>query len=235
MARTTPLNPTNAPKVVTLDRKQAVLDSIRMKFGGPGTVQTPGYLRLEVRLGANTQTIRFNVIQDSQNQYDTENRLDRNDSFTVTDWGFYLGQKAVVAGDSQIGVDNLQTGPNPASIATGLTTAIFDAIHGGRLRFVADSTVFLDSLDLLRTRMVGIAQAGLDPGGGTDYAASQWNEETGMAPMLPSITFSGAMKLELSVELPRSVAYATSATQNLHAVLIFRGFLNQGGAQFRPE
>lgn len=230
-----PLNPTDAPQVVTLNRRQAVLESIRTKFSAPGVVQTAGFLRLVCRLVANQTELVFRVMDNQGPVLDTEVRLAQTDSFTATDVGFGLGVLLVAGAGTNQGADTVYTGPNPTAIAAGLTTAIFDAIHAGRLQFTADSVVYLPGWRMRNCRYVDTAQAGLDPGGGTVYSASAYDLEQTLAPMLPSITMSGAMKNEVRILLPRSIAYPGFATNHIDAVLELHGFLNQQGAEFRPD
>ena len=235
--------PPDIQLVGALSEEQVILESIRTKFDQPGVEQTLGSLILAKRLpvtpaAAAVELITFDLMAPEgqiAGKFDNEIRLDSTDSFTILEWGLFLGYATTPSPDVPTqGVDMLLAGPNPASIAVGITDAMFWAFQRSRLIIKADTVEYIASADNIRSRRVGTSQQGLDPGGGTVYSADAWGADHGMSKMRPSITVSGSFKNSIQIQLPRStVTGGVTDTLTFMATLVFRGYLNQGGAQFR--
>ena len=222
-----------------LQDDRLVLESLRQKFDGPGVEQTAGTLiftqSLPVGTGGTVELINFPVIQD-QNQFDNEIRLDRTDSFTCMEVGMFLGYATTSALAARQAPDIMLTGPNPTSVAAGvgITDPLFWAFQRAQLIMKADTVTYIETFDMVRTRRVGVAQQGLDAGGGVLYSADQWGKDYGMARLVPSFTLSGAFKNSVQLKLPRPTSTAGIAdTLTATVSLMFRGFFNQGGAEFK--
>jgi len=228
--------PPDVGMLAVLQDDRLVLESIRTKFDALGVEQTAGTLILETKIPATTmQTLKFEVMKDVGTQFDTEIRLDRPDAFTITKAGLFLGVRLVAGAAANQGCDRLFSGPDTLFEALGITSDLIWAFQRGKLKLQSDTVVYVETFDVgLQSRRSNVAQRGLDPGAGDLYLDNAWGRDNGMSPMVPSITLSGAMKNVVEYTMPRPIVTSgISNTLEVHAVLVLRGFLSQGGAEFR--
>lgn len=230
--------PPDVRLIGVLTEEQLIIESLRQKFDAEGVEQTMGSIILAQPLDSgatgSAEIITFPLIADEA-QFDNEIRLDRTDSFTIFQWGLFLGFRTTASlPAAKAGVDMMLAGPNPASITAGLTDAMFWAFQRSKLILKTDTVTYVDTVDNVRSRRVGVAQQGLDPGAAVLYSADAWGKDHGMTPMRPTITLSGAFKNKVQIQLPRPTSTAGLVdTNTTHVTLLFRGILNQGGAEFR--
>jgi hypothetical protein len=222
-------------------RKQAVFNEKAMQYARQGVITTPGYLRLETLL-ANVGTatslnqITFNTLDTSGTKQATERRLKLSDTFTVTNYSFYIGGAASTVVGAPTGVEQskeqLHTFPNIQVPCIGAMSTEIEAIYNGFLSLRVDTTTFLDSVPMRQFYRVGDVQQGTIYGtAGTATNKSSWNSGMyGRTELLPTIELNGQSNIDWSITLPTNIPYTQPALTFTNAVLILEGFLNQGAA-----
>lgn len=226
-----------APKAFS--RGQAVQQEKAALYAQAGVITTPGYLRLEVSLTGTTNLVAFQV-RDAQGgtQHVTERRLKVSDSFTIMSGSFYIGKAAATASvvsNAGYGAMSLHTFPNPLVFTGGTAATDLQSIYNGYMSVRVDSTVFIDSMPMLRYYRVATSQQGVGPA--VIIQRDEWPLSLyGNADFTPTIELNGLANTEININLPTAVNLAAGAnTYETNAVLILTGFLNQGGASVQQS
>jgi hypothetical protein len=215
---------------------RAIFNDMAEQF--PGKITTQSYLRFEVPLSSSSDII-FPVLQNQGAQVSTERRLAINDAFLIYDLSIMI--KKVPTGGAQGGV-MLNTWPNPLTYTggAGAEALAMNGIYNGFLTIRQNSTVFIDSLDVLRYLRIGAAQKGVDLGAGTGaspniYLADNYNSANyPFMPLTPGILLDGSKKNEIRIQLPDSVDMSGTSSTN-YAVCFCRGLLISDGADFQNK
>lgn len=217
------------------DRSRAIYNKIKSQ--NKNAIVTQSYLRLEQQLGTQSQ-VEFNVLKNEGTVQSTERRLSINDAF-ICDMISVMLYK-VPTGEAN-GIQQLDTFPNPLVYTGASEAANLQSIYNGFLSIRVNSTVFIDSLDVMRFLRVGNSQEGVDLGGGTGanatgvYQASEYRSANYPFDKLsPTIKLSGSAKNELKIELPASANLAGTDSTN-YVVMLLRGLLISDGAKFNTR
>jgi hypothetical protein len=217
-------------------RNQAVFNEKARQYASQGVITTPGFLRLESTApNSGVSSINFNTLDTSGVKTSTERRLKLSDTFTITDFSFYIGSvpaTAQVSGPDDYAKQTLHTFPNPVVFST--KSDELEVLYNSFLTLRIDTTTFLDSIPLRQFYRVGTAQQGTG-GGGAGFVltqASEWPLSMyGRTQLLPTIELNGQSNIEFSIQLPNATNLGgVSATVNNNLVIILQGFLNQGAA-----
>ncbi len=214
------------------------LNILRKAF--PKKMASESYLRLETQL-ANSPLLQFNIgsdVVDTTTRNSTEVRLNRNDLFVATRWGFFL--KKVVSGAHSKA--KLYTYPQPSVFADDSTTflnADLEGVYNGRIGVKIDSTVQIEAYDMQRFRQ---APSGLQIGdyttgfvthaGGANVerqiSDEGQNPDMGIVDLNGFLIFDGTRQHEINLTIPDGsslkIAHTASNTANW-AVLKLEGFL----------
>lgn len=221
-------------------RAQAVQQTKANLYARSGVLTTPGYLRLEISLTGQTNSVNFQV-RDAQGgaQHPTERRLKIADTFTVMAAGFYIGKAAVTSPATvptaiQYQIMTLHTFANPQVFTGGSAAANLQALYNGFLTVRVDQTVFIDSFPMLSFYRVATSQQGVGSSATNNIPvqADEWPLQMfGRSEWTPSIELNGQSNTEIAINLGAAVNLAAGAgTYETNAVLILTGFLNQGAA-----
>jgi len=209
---------------------------ISQKLGIPYENLSQSYLRAETLLGTNS-VIKFN-LQKSQvsNPLVTENLLNLNDQFVITDLTIGLKQIANTATptNTQQLTALVQTYADP-QVFTGTNAANAGAIYGGYLNFTINRREFLPAFSMRSFLRVPTSQTGafLKTAGTSGTPAATFSGNTGLngfeAPLygfskMEPTLIDGRMTLDISVNLNASIAFA-DANNNLYTVFELRGYL----------
>lgn len=217
-------------------RKQAVFNEKAAQYARQGVITTPGFLRLESLCPTTaTSQISFNTLDTSGTKTSTERRLKLSDTFTVTEFAFYIG-----AGDAtgnaptatQYAKQTLHTFPNNLVPAFVGAADELEVLYNSFLTLRVDTTTFLDSVPLRQFYRVGTSQQGVLGGtGGVAIQANEWSQTMyGRTELLPTIELNGQSNIEWSITLPDSTVLSSVSGKFTNCVLFCMGFLNQGGA-----
>ena len=227
----------------SFNRAQAIQQEKAALYAQAGVITTPGYLRLEVSLTGITNLIAFQV-RDAQGgtQHVTERRLKVSDTFTVLNGSFYLGKAAATASvvsNAGYAAMSLHTYANPQIFTGGTAATDLFSIYNGYMSVRVDSTVFIDSMPMLRYYRVATSQynVGSTATNNVPVQRDEWPLSLyGNADFTPTIELNGLANTEININLPTAVNLAAGAnTYETNAVLYLTGFLNQGGASVQQS
>lgn len=182
-------------------------------------VLTRSYLRLEQPVVVGATSVLFPVLINQNNSGNavraTEQRLNQQDAFFVTDTAFYLG-KASSAADASFFPS---TFPDAVTFPTGSATGNLYTIYNGWLHLTVNGSVIIPAqplLDYLQIPQTQLTGAATPPQTQFDPAQVSLQE--------PMINLIGTKKNTLGFTLPAGIAAVDTFT---YYVLILRGVLAQ--------
>lgn len=209
------------------NRDRQIFNVLAKQFG-KDAVPSPGFLRVEQTLKNSTGSYRFD-IKDTSGFIVTENKLDRNDLFVITDLGMYLLRED----STKVGVSVLQSYPNELEFAAvaGFTPAHLEAIYNGKFSLKIGSRVNIESLSLQNFRRIPQTQQSATVK--TQYSVKEATYA------LPSLLFlKGSMDVEAKIEFPTFDGIQIQAvTAGINNKIVFHpyGFLIKNGASIMEE
>jgi len=199
-------------------QQRATFDKIKAK--NPTKTVVPGFLRVEREIKNGLTTYSFNFTRDTGSTNDTEVKLDRTESFVITQVGLFLAKKDTALPNCEV----LQTYPNKTVFADGnkFKADYLEAIYNGYLSLKVKSKVYMEALGLDLFRHVGaMAQS-------SAATFSEKNSYDGFINMVPNIKLSGDDPHSIDITVPvKSAAIVENDVANMsnHLVMIARGFL----------
>lgn len=202
------------------------------KFGGDmkrtidyveGLKLSQSEIRLEVGLTTTTSTFTFGVTPNqastSNTVFNTEQRLQLQDSLVVSEYGIFVAQPAS-ATDTQFRLRTYGNTQDFGADATGIDTTFY---NNGFFSVKCNNDVIIPYRGLFNHWYKPETQqtAALGAGSPGDQVRGA---EDGMITQEPNVLLIGSKNYQPQIQLPAALA---SATANLRAVLIFRGVLAQ--------
>lgn len=179
---------------------------------------TQSYLRLEQAIAVGTTQYTFPILVNQANPtiFNTEQRLNLQDSFVCSEIGFY---QALPSGSTDA-TFQLLTYVSPSLFTNDAQHQIF---YNGRLSISVNNNVILPAWDLMRHKVAPQTQQTAALGAGSPQDEF-YGDSYGMFPCEPNVTFVGAKNYQINVNLP---AAPTAVDANSRLVIIFRGILAQ--------
>lgn len=171
-------------------------------------ILTQSDLVLEQQLAANLTQYTFPVLSNdngpSGTRFNTEIRLNQQDSFVMSSWGVFLLKCATVVDATMIA----HTYPSPAVFSGGGVAAALETIYNSYCRISVNNQVILPVWHLSRHRSVPQSQqvaaaAGVYPGIAQDQIDLS---SDGFYPVEPNILFVGSKGYRIEVNLPAALA-----------------------------
>jgi hypothetical protein len=176
-------------------------------------------LRLEQPTTSTSTQYLFPVLSNIQNQasaFNTEIRLNIQDSFVPTHVGFFL---ALPSGSTDT-TFKLMTYPNPFI----LTNAVqMQAYYNGTMSIMINNVQYTQKWDLWRHWQTNQTQQTTALGAGSPEDQFLGSDD-GFYPMQPFILLIGSQNIQVNINLPVS---PTAVDANSRLVLMFRGILAQ--------
>lgn len=195
---------------------------------GRKPVTTPSTLRLIQNVVANRTTYTFPVLEgDSSVTLAEQILLNRADSFTATSVGVFIGGLTDAGAATSAGSYQLFGFQSEALTTAGVTNA--NALFtNGYLNISVNNVAYLQNFDLFRCYNAPIVQTGniFATGGDTTGQNSINGNISGFTSLVPSLQLSGTAKIDVTIQLPTSLAVTNACQINL----IFRGFLSLGAS-----
>lgn len=197
---------------------------------GRNPITTASTLRLIQPVSASRTTYTFPVLQgDTPGTYAEEILLNRTDAFTVSHVGLFIGgikQDGTAATNSNYSLYPYASAPvDTASNNTG--NILFNNSY---LNISINNVQYLQNFDTRRFQNAGVVQEGIvlntSAAAGTAVAMDSLSGDAGFVPMVPTLLFSGSSKIDITINLPSSLAVTNAYQINL----IFRGFLSLGAS-----
>ena len=195
---------------------------------GRTPVTTPSTLRLIQNVVTNKTTYTFPVLEgDSSVTLAEQILLNRADAFTATSVGVFIGGLTDAGAATSAGSYQLFGFQSEALTTAGVTNA--NALFtNGYLNISVNNVAYLQNFDLFRCYSAPIIQTGnlLATGGDTTGQNSINGSVAGFTSLVPSLQLSGTAKIDVTIQLPTSLAVTNACQINL----IFRGFLSLGAS-----
>lgn len=206
-------------------------EALRAYRSLPDIVPMQSSLRSEVILGT-SKTIEFAIRSDQPNPgmpsiRSSENRLDLNDGFFVTDISVQVGIELKTS--TTPGQLQFQTWPNPATLANGgfgANGAAMWELYNGLLNWQINTVTYGDGVGMDQFLRIDTAQGG-------STTTKPFNKPgDAFKRLTPAFNMVGKDKVKFIVALPDSTAFTSEATAQVVAVLMLRGLKIQNGAQY---
>lgn len=213
---------------MSLSQRQA-FSVIQKAYANKGRkpVTTPSTLRLIQNVVTNRTTYTFPILEgDSAVTLAEQRLLNRADAFTATSVGVFIGGLTDAGTATSAGSYQLFGYQAPALTTAGVTNsnALFT---NGYLNVSVNNVAYLQNFDLFRTYEAPIAQTGNLLATGTSTTLQNSIDGVhGFAALVPTLQFSGTAKIDITIQLPTSLAVTNACQINL----IFRGFLSLGAS-----
>lgn len=198
---------------------------------GRNPITTASTLRLIQPVSASKTLYTFPVLQgDTPGTYAEEILLNRADAFTVSHVGLFIGgikNDGTVATNSNYSLYPYASAPvDTASNNTG--NILFNNSY---LNIAINNVQYLQNFDTRRFQNAGVTQEGVVLSTsvaslGTAIQMDSLDGQAGFVPMVPTLQFSGSSKIDITIQLPASLAVTNAYQINL----IFRGFLSLGAS-----
>lgn len=176
---------------------------------------TQGTLRLELALSTTITNYQFQILnQTTGSQFNTEIRLNLQDSFVISSLGVFLG-KPSGATDTSFELDTY------ANSVKYTNAAAINALYNGQLQVKINNDVVLPAWDLQRhfyrpqTQQTAAANSPLD---------QKRLAEDGLYAVEPNIVAIGSKNNNFSIVLPTAL---TAVDANSRVILLMRGVLAQ--------
>jgi hypothetical protein len=176
-------------------------------------------LRLEQPTNNNSTLYNFPVLTNIQNQaqaFNTEIRLNIQDSFVPTHVGFFLA----LPSSSVDTTFKLMTYPNPVILANYIQ---MQAYYNGSMSIMINNVQYTQKWDLWRHWQTNQTQQTAALGAGSPEDQFMGSDD-GFYPMQPFILLIGSQNIQVNINLPVS---PTAVDANSRLVLMFRGILAQ--------
>lgn len=186
-----------------------------------------GEVRCEVQLTATSTNFIFGVttadVNSSNTLFNTEQRLNQQDSLIVSDYGIFVRKPASATST----IDRLYTNANPQVFSTGnVSTALNGTFYAnGFFRLKVNNDIIIPNRGLFNHLYIPQTQDGVIITAQTVAPLDQVRgAEDGYVVTEPNIVLVGSKKYVPEIVLPANLA-AVETFQR--AVLIFRGILAQ--------
>lgn len=181
---------------------------------------TQSYLRLERELSINQSVYDFPVLVNNNQfgqQFNTEKRLNQNDSFVISEIGIFLGLPASET-DAAFLPDSY---PNP--FIYGANATPLKGVYSGSLNITVNYDILVPEWDLLRHYLSPQTQQTAAAGAGSPVDEFD-GKQYGFYPMEPNVVLIGSKKNDIKIGLP---APLTAVPANARLIMILRGVLAQ--------
>lgn len=186
---------------------------------------TQSDLILEQQLLTTLTQYTFPVLSNdngpSGSKFNTEQRLNQQDTFIASSWGVFLLEPTSATAANFIA----QTYPNPVVFSTTNESAALETIYNSYCKITVNNTVVLPYWSLSRHRMVPQTQQTVAAANVNGNAYSQIDlSSDGFHPVEPNILFVGSKGYQVQVVLPAALAAVGTFTRMR---IQYRGVLAQ--------
>lgn len=176
---------------------------------------TQSFLRLELALSTSITRYQFQILnQTAGSQFNTEQRLNLQDSFVISSMGIFLGKPS----SSTDTTFELQT---YANTVTFTNAAAMNAIYNGTLQIAVNNDVIVPAWDAQRhfyrpqTQLTAAANSPLD---------QKRLAEDGFYAVEPNVTAIGSKNTVITLNLPAALS---AVDANSRVIVYLRGVLAQ--------
>lgn len=201
-------------KEAGLDPKVVKLTQSELRFENTVSITRTNYVF----------AVLVNAVNNSSNQvFNTEIRLNQQDSFIASAIRFYIGEPSSLTDATWIDY----TYPSPAVFAAAGESAALETFYKGQLKITVNNVVVMPTLSLSRFRFVPFAQkvtAAANQNGIGDDAIDSSTD--GLSMTEPNVILIGSKNNLIEINLPAAVS-TIGAAGFTRCGLAFRGLLAQ--------
>lgn len=192
----------------------------------PGkAVLSQSYLRLEVNLVAGQTAYTFDTLvnENTNPQFVTQQKLNLQDAFIVSNMGVFLGVPATAAVTET--AFQLCTYPNQV-IFTGTNDVAALGVYAGWMTLTVNQRTIVTNWDLQKHYCVNQTQQLVARAAATPFLNLDQNcgLKDGFAPVEPNLVLIGSKKNIVQIILPQGL---TAVEANSRLIIIYRGILAQ--------
>lgn len=193
---------------------------------GRNPITTASTIRLIQPVATGKTFYTFPILQgDTAQTYAEASLLNRADAFTATHVGIFIGglDKAGAA----VSGGNYSLYPyNSYQVETAITNGEV-LFNNSYLNIAINNVQYLQNFDTRRFNSAPIAQQGIVTSTSVAGGVAQDSlfGDAGFVPLVPTLQFSGSAKVDITLNLPQSLAVALGEIN-----IIFRGFLSLGAS-----
>ena len=184
---------------------------------------TQSTLRMEQALVTNTTQYQFPVLVNVQNgsstQFNTEIRLNMQDSFVPTELYVGVGLPSGTTDTSW----KPQTYESPSVFSAAASDALLNLWNGGTLEIKVNKDVKLTNWDIWRHYLAPQTQATAAPGPGSPVNQVSGADD-GFYPMEPYVLMVGSQGIQITINMQNAIG---TVDANSRIVLMMRGVLAQ--------
>ncbi len=182
-------------------------------------------LRLEQTAATNKTQYLFPVLTNNNGPantlFNTEIRLNQQDSFVASAWGFFISKPSSAVDATYI----LHTYPNALTFSTAGVAAAAETLYNSIFQIAVNNDIVMPVMSTRRFRSVPISQAVAAAANQNGIALDQIDlSSDGFTVVEPLILFIGSKNTVITLSLPAALA-AVETFQRLH--VIFEGLLAQ--------
>lgn len=205
-----------------------------------GTIVTPSYLRFEKSIEGSFTTISFDVLANQGTPTVTERRLALTDKFVVTSLGFWLlksdatAASVPVSTSAQIANAVPYSYPNSTAFSLSGQAANLQSLYNSYMSLRINTTVYIDSLPMMNFQRIATSQQVTAAANQNGISRDEWQSAGfGTVAIEPTVTFNGAAKIDLAINMPTSVALGGSGSHAYQttACVIAYGYLKANASQ----
>lgn len=197
----------------------------RAGLNAGNAVLSQSYLRMEVPLVAGVTNYTFDILvnENTNPQYVTQNKLNLQDAFVLSNLGFFLAVPATSATNES--AFQLLSYPNQVAF-TGTNDVAAQTIYNGQMQLTVNQRTIITSWDLARHYKANQTQQLVARAASTPFSnIDQFNGDSdGFSVVEPNVVLVGSKKNILQVVLPSGLA---SIEANSRLVCVMRGILAQ--------
>jgi hypothetical protein len=199
---------------------------IRKAYANVGRkpVTTASDLKLVLPLQSNKTSYTFPVlVGDDTNNFPESILLNRADAYTCTELGLFIGAKT---GTNDTAYD-IFSYPNANEFGAD-TDTLKTLFNAATIDITINNVQYLQNFSCARFRTVGQTQQAA-AGMSTNATQDQFDATFGYYPIIPTLQLSGTAKVNITINLPQSLALSGSIN-TLVMILNLRGFLSLGAS-----
>jgi hypothetical protein len=170
-------------------------------------VLTMSDLILEQQLSTTLTQYTFPVLSNdngpSGTRFNTEQRLQQQDVFIASSWGFFLAEPSSTSDATFI----VHTYPNPVVFSNGTESAALEIIYNSYCKIAVNNSVILPYWSLSRHRLVPQTQKTTAAANVNGNAYDEIDlSSDGFHPVEPNILFVGSKGYQIQVILPEGLS-----------------------------
>lgn len=184
---------------------------------------TQSYLRLDAQALVGTTQFKFPVLINQVNNagtiFNTEQRLNLQDAFVASAWGFFLSKPS----SNTDATAPLLTYPDRFVFSTANVATAAETLYNGNFSLAVNNDVILPAWPVMKHKMVPQTQQNAALASGINIDQLDLSSD-GFAPIEPNLVFIGSKNSVLTLNIAAALA-AVEAFQRLSVV--FYGVLAQ--------